>query len=220
MFEKNGKYYADWRTPDGKRHRKAFPTPLGAKRHETTQRKAENPTPPERSDNTAQSKPQKQGRSGTSQGDSGKSQPKSKSPRSGQPTLPKSSTPGRNSREPRATATIANSGNSSGGLVQLAALTSQVASRGSSRLSRASSGQPTKRPSASSPVPISHSAGSSPADSISGCAEGQRSGSHHATSPAGESSQQPSADGPSSSQSPRDSKRSRNSRGRPTTMRI
>ncbi len=38
MYLKNGRYYADWRTPDGRRHRKSFPTALGAKRHETKQR--------------------------------------------------------------------------------------------------------------------------------------------------------------------------------------
>ena len=38
MFEKNGKYFADWRTPDGKRHRRSFATAIGAKRHQTKQK--------------------------------------------------------------------------------------------------------------------------------------------------------------------------------------
>ena len=38
MFTKDGRYYADWYSPDGKRHRKTFNTALGAKRHETKQK--------------------------------------------------------------------------------------------------------------------------------------------------------------------------------------
>ena len=108
MFQKNGKFYADWRTPDGKRHRKAFPTQLGAKRYETTQRAASRPTPPERLDSTAESSQPRQGRSGTSRGGLVVLQGKSPSPKSDPSTSPKSSDHGKVSAGRRGTATIAN----------------------------------------------------------------------------------------------------------------
>jgi hypothetical protein len=37
MYIKGNKFYADWRDADGRRHRKAFPTELGARRHEAKQ---------------------------------------------------------------------------------------------------------------------------------------------------------------------------------------
>jgi hypothetical protein len=40
MYQKGSSFYADWKTPDGKRKRKAFPTEIGAKRHETKQKAA------------------------------------------------------------------------------------------------------------------------------------------------------------------------------------
>ena len=42
MYEKHGKYFADWTTPDGKRHRKSFSTAIGAKRHQTKQKAVNN----------------------------------------------------------------------------------------------------------------------------------------------------------------------------------
>jgi len=38
MFEKNGKYYADWRDKRGKRHRKSFKSPRAALQFEQEQR--------------------------------------------------------------------------------------------------------------------------------------------------------------------------------------
>lgn len=40
MYEKNGKFYADWRDADGRRRRKSFATSLGASRHETRMKTA------------------------------------------------------------------------------------------------------------------------------------------------------------------------------------
>jgi hypothetical protein len=42
MFIKRSKFYADWRTPDGVRHRRSFDTRLAAVRHENKQ-KRQNP---------------------------------------------------------------------------------------------------------------------------------------------------------------------------------
>lgn len=39
MYEKNSRFYADWRNAEGKRLRKSFPTALGAQRHEKAQLK-------------------------------------------------------------------------------------------------------------------------------------------------------------------------------------
>ena len=46
MYQKDGKYYADWRDQGGKRKRRSFPTALGAQRFENQQKaaKASNPT--------------------------------------------------------------------------------------------------------------------------------------------------------------------------------
>ena len=49
MYEKSGKFYADWRTSDGVRHRKTFTTSKGALRHEVEQKRL-NPTRGERSE--------------------------------------------------------------------------------------------------------------------------------------------------------------------------
>lgn len=49
MFEKGNKFYADWRTPDGVRHRKSFKTAAAATRHEVEQKRL-NPIKAEQSE--------------------------------------------------------------------------------------------------------------------------------------------------------------------------
>jgi hypothetical protein len=43
MFEKAGKFYADWRDAEGRRHRKSFITALAARRHENKMKGNQNP---------------------------------------------------------------------------------------------------------------------------------------------------------------------------------
>ena len=45
MLQKYGKWFADWRDAEGRRHRKAFPTRRAAERHQATQAHSKNPTP-------------------------------------------------------------------------------------------------------------------------------------------------------------------------------
>ena len=39
MYQKGSRFYADWRDAENVRHRKSFPTALGAQRYEAAQRK-------------------------------------------------------------------------------------------------------------------------------------------------------------------------------------
>jgi hypothetical protein len=45
MFEKSGKYYADWRDRNGKRLRKSFRTPRAALQYEAEQKELTHPKP-------------------------------------------------------------------------------------------------------------------------------------------------------------------------------
>lgn len=45
MFEKNGRFYADWRDKTGKRIRKAFKSPRAALNHEAAQKELAHPKP-------------------------------------------------------------------------------------------------------------------------------------------------------------------------------
>jgi hypothetical protein len=45
MFEKSGKYYADWRDKKGKRKRKSFNSKRAAQRHEEEQKELTHPKP-------------------------------------------------------------------------------------------------------------------------------------------------------------------------------
>uniref|UniRef100_A0A372ILM8 Uncharacterized protein n=1 Tax=Paracidobacterium acidisoli TaxID=2303751 RepID=A0A372ILM8_9BACT len=40
MFEKNGRYFADWRDTSGRRRRKSFPSAKQARRHEAKEQAA------------------------------------------------------------------------------------------------------------------------------------------------------------------------------------
>ena len=143
MFEKNGKYYADWRTPDGVRHRKSFPTALGAKRHETTQKGL---APQEAQLTAAVPRSVKPSGSAALPTSSVASRRGSISPTSAKATSISRSRRGRTAAGERSTTTPASSGKSSAPSQRSERQTTSPAFRGSAVPTRAPSGRPkTKR---------------------------------------------------------------------------
>ncbi len=221
MFQKGFTFYADWRTPDGQRHRKGFDSALKAKHYELEQKgQTANPTAPVPSPATARRLQAVPARLGTSPDGSGSSAKGSDSQSSGPGTSKpsKRGTPAK--RAPRDTATPANSGNSSEGS-RLAAerILSPVSPRSRHR-NPASPVPQTPKPDEPSVAPILHSAGSSHAGSISGSGEARLSNSPLDTWNPVPSSLPPNGGELSICPSPLESQPSRNSLGRPRTTRI
>jgi hypothetical protein len=182
MFQKGFKFYSDWRTPDGKRHRKAFATAQAAKAHELQQRGKLAPMTPERSRAIAPGSRLRPVRSGTSQSASDESPKASKSTSSSPGTSRKPNKVSRATPAPPGTATPASSGNSSEESPQSAAWTSADVSRGSKRPNPGSTAQPKAKLAALSDALISHSDGSSPVASTSASDAEHRREAHSTSS--------------------------------------
>ena len=217
MFSKNGRYYADWRTPEGKRKRKAFDTPLGAKRYES---KMKNAAPREaQSAATVRVSPNSRA-SAPPQKSSGASLQKPNSPISPSRRSTSRKTRGSISVARPATRTPDGSAASSKRSKQQARQPSRRSSGAASRRSPEPSAQPKKKRGAASRAQTSASAGLSPARSTLGFDTRQPLTSLHACSQPEKSSRSRSEAEWSNYPSHLVSPRSLRSRGRPRSVRI
>lgn len=167
MFEKNGKYFADWRTPDGVRHRKSLPTAIGAKRYETIQKALR---PQQARSAAAVHSSKKPSGSVQSPTTSNVSPVKSRSRNSAGSMSRRSSKAGRASVTKPGTTTHGNSGSYSMPFTRLVRRSSVLLSRASAALIRAQSGRPKTKRVGVSAAPTSDSAGLSlvPSTLVSG----------------------------------------------------
>ena len=162
MYEKNGKYYADWRTADRVRHRKQFPTALGAKRYETKQKAL---APPVAQSAGAVPPSPKPRASTTSRSSSAGLPPKLISRTSVSTTSKKQKRLGRTSAARQSTPTLADSAASSRPWRQRERQPSASSSSALHLAHRVPSGRPKTKRVGVSPLPILASAGCSPAHS-------------------------------------------------------
>jgi hypothetical protein len=166
MFIKNERYYADWRTPDGKRHRKAFATAIGAKRHETKQRQL---APPAAQSAAAVQSSQRPFASERKRERSDALRRRSSSVTSVKVTSSLQSRPKLTLASPAGTHTQGGSGKSSARSLRSARRITVAASQESSRQSHARKGRPKTRHVGVLPVQTSLCVGSSHVRSTSDC---------------------------------------------------
>ena len=166
MFIKGSKYYADWRTPDGIRHRRSFDTKLGAVRHENKQ-KRQNPRTAQSAAAVQESpRPQGLGQSPTSS-DASQQRRQSKNSTSTTSSLRRQAGPV--AVKAQGTTTRSSSGMCSKPSPPTVLPISVAGPIGRFDRSRAQSGRPKTKRVGVSPVATSDSAGCSPVPSMSAC---------------------------------------------------